>query len=105
MNDIIVKYVRNRRGQSIGCVIAKKVDSNNNVYITGSLCHKGKDLFDKGQALTLALDRVDTMATFDRPCRVALSLENEMNIMTERAKRYFKDVTKFVQSDVSMPVM
>ena len=103
MNDTIVKYVRNRRGQSVGCVLAKRVDSNDTVYITGSLCRKNKDIYDKDHAVGLALDRVNMMATYGRPCLVAMSLGKEIDIMVDRAKRYFKDVKVFVRSGLIPP--
>ena len=104
MNDMITKFVRNRKGHPVGCVIAKRVDANGKVYITGSLCHRGKDKFDKDRAVHLALDRVGMMATFDRPCHVAFSLKDEIVIMKDRAQRYFKDATDFVCSEILQPV-
>jgi hypothetical protein len=103
MNDMIVKYVKNRQGHPVGCVIAKRVDANDNVYITGSLCRRGKDKFDKDQAVELALDRVNIMATYKRPCPVAISLKMEIDIMCDRAKRYFKDAKGFVSSAIHKP--
>ncbi len=103
MNDTIVKYIKNKKGQSVGCVLAKRVDSNDMVYITGSRCRTGKDVFDKDHAFELAIDRVNTMATFNRPCRVAVSLKNELDIMADRAMRYFKDAKGFVKSDLVPP--
>jgi hypothetical protein len=95
MNDMIIKYVRNGKGHPVGCVIAKKIDATGDVYITGSLCRVKKEPFNKARGLVLAETRACMMATYGRPCPVANSLKNEIEIMTHRARRYFKDAVNF----------
>lgn len=97
MEDKIVKYVKNENGQSVGCVMARKVDSNGIVYITGSLCN-AKDNFNKKRAVDLAMRRVDTMALGKRLCRMHPFLSDDLAQMTDRARRYFSDAKEFVTS-------
>lgn len=104
MNDKIIKYVRNNKGQPVGCVIAKKIDATGDVYITGSLCRIKKEQFNKTKGLVLAEMRAGVMATYGRPCPVPNSLENEIEIMAHRARRYFKDAVNFVKAPTKPPV-
>lgn len=97
MDNKIVKFVKNEHGQSIGCIMACKVDADDVVYITGSLCNQ-KDVFNKKMAVELAMRRVDTMALGRRTCPQHPMLKGELEIMTDRARRYFKDAKGFVTS-------
>jgi hypothetical protein len=85
----------------VGIVIAQRVrECDDTVVITGSLCHKTKDKFDKKIALLLAKERASLMANEGRNCKLPLSMQSYLVYMEERAKRYFKDCTKFVCSDL-----
>lgn len=85
----------------VGIVIAQRFrECDDTVVITGSLCHKTKDKFDKKIALLLAKERASLMANEGRNCKLPLSMKSYLEYMEERAKRYFKDCTKFVCSDI-----
>lgn len=85
----------------VGIVIAQRFrECEDTVVITGSLCHKTKDKFDKKIALLLAKERASLMANEGRNCKLPLSMKSYLEYMEERAKRYFKDCTKFVCSDI-----
>jgi len=103
--DIIVRYVK-RRGETVGCVIAKKYDDfvqEPTVAVTGSLCRTSKDTFDKQLGVSLALKRAHSIVFEGRNCPVPNSLKDDMIYMEARAKRYFKDCTNFLHSVVQEP--
>jgi hypothetical protein len=92
MDNIIYTFTKNRKGQSNGCVVAATFPTKEGyVFVTGSLCHKGKDKFSKEDALNLAKERAYTMAHKDRSGAVAYSLWQEIEHMCDRASLYFKD--------------
>lgn len=92
MENIISKFVQNRKNQTVGVVIACRFPDSNNVYVTGSLC-KNTDVFEKKIAITLAEDRARAMAFENRACPVAFSLKTDIEYMIDRAKRYFKNMS------------
>ena len=90
MNNQLIKYVHGRRGRLIGVVAATKIPGCEDVFITGSLCHRKKDKYAEAIALGLANDRALLMSTDKRPCALPFSLRNEVEKMADRAHRYFK---------------
>lgn len=88
METCLIQYIKNRKGQSIGCVIARKVLGENLVYVSGSLCCN-QDTFDKKIAYNLAADRAFRAAQ-GRICALPRSLKPTALAMVNRAGRYFK---------------
>lgn len=92
MESQIVRFVK-RGKKTVGCVIARKVAGiDNKVFVSGSLCRKGKDVFSKENAVNLAEDRAIAMAYDNRPCALPHSLKSDIAQMAERAHRYFKEM-------------
>jgi len=79
----LVKYVRNRRFEPIGVVVATKTDRGD-VYLTWSKCMKS-DQFSRKEGLRIARERV-----FDGvSARVPLSFSPTIEDVTRRAKATF----------------
>jgi len=77
---MLVKYVKNNRGNLIGVVVA--TDKHN---IGWSLCNK-RDRFNKDFGRYIAIGRAEMDSTVDIPH----SIINEYIEMKNRALRYFK---------------
>lgn len=91
METQLVRYVKNRRGEKVGCVIAKSFPGLKEIYVSGSLCHTKVERFDKETALALAEERAIATAFHGRACPLPHSLTNEVYEMVDRAHRYFKE--------------
>ena len=91
METQLVHYVKNRRGEKVGCVVAKSFPGLKEIYVSGSLCHTKKDTFNKEDALALAEDRATAMAFHGRSCALPHSLTNDIYEMVDRAHRYYKE--------------
>ena len=91
MQTYLKEYIRKeKKGQPIGVVVAKKV-SENKVRIGFSLCNP-KDKFDKELGERIALSRAESDEGFELPKSKKyqdLLYERFFNI-TRRAERYFK---------------
>ena len=88
-SKVIYKYVKNRRGVPVGCVLARRrVDGT--VGIGFSLCTPGRlDTFDRKIAYDIANGRALNGSSDNSP----QSLDSEMFEMKDRANRYFKPTT------------
>jgi hypothetical protein len=88
-NNIIFQYVRNRRRQKVGIVLAMK-RHDNKIGFGYSLCAKNLgDKFDPTKALDIAIGRAEVFPNFI-DC-VPQSVANDWATMFDRAERYFKD--------------
>ena len=88
-NNIIFQYVRNRRREKVGVVVALKRNYNK-VGFGYSLCATNRgDKFNPELALNIALGRAEAFPHFadEIPC----SVDADMQIIYNRATRYFKD--------------
>jgi len=88
-NNTIFQYVRNRRREKIGVVVATKRDDNTVGY-GYSLCavNRGDD-FNPSTALNIALGRAQTWPFFQGV--VPSSVANDWEEIWDRSERYFKD--------------
>ena len=87
-NNTIFQYVRNRRRQKVGVVVATK-RSDNTVGFGFSLCATNRgDKFDATTALNIALGRADNFPYFKS--EVPQSVMNDWAVIYDRAVRYFK---------------
>lgn len=85
---MIKQYIRNKKGQPIGCLVAKKRGSK---YAVGfSKCRKG-DKFDKEFGTEVAQRRVDMLLHHDRFYEIPRSIADAYQKMAERAARLFKN--------------
>jgi hypothetical protein len=93
MQNYLTKYIKNRKGQAIGCIYAKKSTSEDNtVYVTGSLCNIKEEPFDRSKAISIAEQRAVIMNEGSgRIYKLPYSLKYEIGYMANRAARYFKD--------------
>jgi hypothetical protein len=88
-NTVIFQYVRNRRREKVGVVVATK-RSDNKVGFGYSLCATNRgDKFNPELALNIALGRAENFPYFDG--FVPDSVENDWSEIYHRAERYFKD--------------
>ena len=107
-DKVIVKYVKNGKGQAVGCVVAVKDANTKTVGITGSRCHSHKDVYDKQKGVEIAMSRAYALINrsniiddgLGTRCAIPASLEAEMNHMHDRAINYFKDIKVFVKSPI-----
>ena len=87
-NNTIFQYVRNRRRQKIGVVVALK-RSDNTVGFGFSLCAVNRgDKFDPTTALNIAIGRAENFPFFKSD--VPQSAMNDWAVIYDRAVRYFK---------------
>jgi hypothetical protein len=87
LKNTIYKFIKNRRGDRIGVVLATKHENGGGGFLLGwSLCKKS-DTFDKQLALNIAIGRALKYSSK----RLPISLENEYDDMTHRAIQYFKE--------------
>ncbi len=100
MESMLFKIVKARK-RPVGCVIAKLIGDD--VYITGSLCHRKLDKFCKHRAIDLAESRAMAMHADSRACSVPASLKYDMECMIDRAHRYFAGAEVFSAPVKAMP--
>lgn len=87
-NNTIYQYVRNRRREKVGVVVALK-RSDNTVGFGYSLCATNRgDTFNAETALNIALGRADTFPHFEG--EIPQSVEQDWSVIYDRAIRYFK---------------
>lgn len=87
-NSTIYQYVRNRRREKVGVVVAIK-RSDNTVGFGYSLCAANKgDTFNPVTALEIALGRAENFPHFKGD--IPQSVENDWSVIYDRATRYFK---------------
>ena len=87
-NNTIYQYVRNRRNEKVGVVVATK-RSDNTVGFGYSLCAVNRgDAFNPTTALNIALGRAENFPHFDGD--IPDSIDNDWEIIINRAERYFK---------------
>jgi hypothetical protein len=84
MNHTIIQYVRNKKGQRIGAIVATKSESGFNVGY--SLCNK-KDRFNKEMGLRIAFGRAEfEQISPEIPREIAKMLPE----FIERCKKYYR---------------
>lgn len=87
-NNTIYQYVRNRRRERVGVVVATKREDNT-VGLGYSLCAtKRGDNFDSERALEIALGRADAYPYFEG--NIPQSVTKDWMEVVDRAHRYFK---------------
>lgn len=83
MQTEIFEYIRGRRGQRIGIVLAK--NDNGVIRLGWSQCNrKLKDVFDLTEGMNIAKERMVT------PVEIPAHIRRQYANMQERSKRYFK---------------
>lgn len=89
-NTTIFQYVRNRRRQKVGVVVALK-RADDTIGFGYSLCALNKgDTFDRETALNIALGRAENFPHFK--CNdIPQSVEADWSEIYDRACRYFKN--------------
>ena len=88
-NNTIFQYVRNRRREKVGVVVAVK-RNDNTVGFGFSLCARNKgDEFNRQTALDIALGRAENFPHFKG--EIPQSVENDWSEIYDRAVRYFKE--------------
>lgn len=91
-NNTIFQYVRNRRREKVGVVVATK-RSDNTVGYGFSLCATRRgDTFNPVTALDIALGRAETYPFFQG--MIPQSLSPDWDEIVDRANRYFKDAKR-----------
>ena len=87
-NNTIFQYVRNRRRERVGVVVATK-RPDNTVGFGYSLCATNRgDAFDPTTALNIAIGRAENFPHFQG--EIPQSVENDWGVIYDRATRYFK---------------
>jgi hypothetical protein len=90
-NSTIYQYVRNRRREKVGVVVAIK-RSDNTVGFGFSLCATNRgDAFNPTTALEIAVGRAENFPHFK--AEVPQSVIEDWRVIYDRAVRYFKDCT------------
>jgi hypothetical protein len=88
-NNTIYQYVRNRRREKVGVVVALK-RADNTIGLGYSLCALNKgDTFNRETALNIALGRAENFPHF-KCSEIPQSVEAGWSEIYDRAVRYFK---------------
>ena len=103
MNELI-EYIKNRKGNRIGVVVASvgPHEGQDQIVIGWSLCKVSKDKFDQDRALTIARGRAKTGTSANIPQTVM----PYFNHMLERSAKYFKgkEVSYWFIPDNAIPM-
>jgi hypothetical protein len=87
-NNTIFQYVRNRRREKVGVVVATR-RSDNTVGLGFSLCATNRgDTFNPATALEIAVGRAENFPHFK--ATLPQSVKADWDIIYDRACRYFK---------------
>jgi hypothetical protein len=91
-NKVLIHYIRNRKGQRRGVILAAKPEGSDHPLMGWSLCNMKRDNFNKYIGITKALDRlqhgnpmIDNETFF-----IPVTIEDELERFSERVERYFK---------------
>jgi hypothetical protein len=82
----VVKYVRNKKGNPIGVLVAVKGDRG--FRIGYSLCRIGLDKFKKETGLKIAFGRADVWGLV--PQEIPRDIAKNLPSFLERCKKYYK---------------
>lgn len=96
MQTQIYQYVRDRKGQLVGVLMANRFGDK--VYITGSKVNLAAgDVFNKQFGIQLAQRRFEKMKEDAEyvPRPLPHSFRQDIDVFVNRCKRYFKDCTVF----------
>ena len=101
MNEII-QYVRNKKNERIGVVVAVKNDKPLQRFSIGwSKCHNTKDKFNKNVGLRIARTRAVHGNPMDKmPPQIIVPVYNKM---CERGARYFQDFSAIEPKRTTKP--
>jgi hypothetical protein len=87
----LISYVRNKKGERVGVLVAKKIKSRFAEYNIGfSKCRKGEK-FDKVIGLNNAFIRADSMYTDNI---IPRSMKNDYDAFIKRCDRYYQEKSK-----------
>jgi hypothetical protein len=90
----LIHYIRDEKGNPYGVVVATRT-GDMEVSIGFSVCHRGFDRYDKYKGLYVALSRAYKHMPYNP---VPSFMVNDVNVMIERAKKYFK--TDFIVNEL-----
>ena len=90
MNTELIEYLKNRKGNRIGVVVARigGYEKKTQVGIGWSLCHSKLDKYDEEKGLNIARGRAKT-GTEDK---IPQSMVRPYMKMMDRSNRYFRGV-------------
>ncbi len=94
MNTKITKYIRNKKGQPRGVVVA--IRSGDEVTYGYSLCHSTKDKWDKKKGIQIAEHRAlsDKPYLLPKAPNTQRMVQDAFQYISNRAVKYFKDLPK-----------
>lgn len=96
MQAPLIEYVRNRKGQLVGVVVAQKIKPDSPFYGIGwSKCHVGMDTFNKDMGLTIARVRSQEIAWEPN---IPSDIKVVYDRMKNRAQKYFKNARNIQDS-------
>jgi hypothetical protein len=84
----LISYSRNKKGDPIGVLVAKKRGNNGDFTIGYSQCRKG-DKFSKKMGLKIALGRCDT-GSFGGLDSMPHNLRRNLSSFVQRCEKYYK---------------
>jgi len=94
MNDItvpaytLISYARNKKGDPIGVLVAKRRGNNGDFTIGYSQCRKG-DKFSKKLGLKIALGRCEN-GSYEVLDRMPHNLRRNLSSFIQRCEKYYK---------------
>lgn len=91
-NKVLIHYIKNRKGQRVGVLVAVKPKESEVPMSGWSLCKVSVEPFNKYIGLIKAFSRIEQGCPFisDEEPYLPRSVEEVMPIFEERIKRYFK---------------
>jgi hypothetical protein len=91
-NKVLIHYIRNRKDQRCGVILAAKPEGSDHPLMGWSLCNMKRDNFNKYIGIMKALDRLQhgNPMIDDGTFFIPTTIENELERFSERVERYFK---------------
>jgi hypothetical protein len=103
----MVQYIRNKKRQRVGVMVAVEDKIENRIMIGFSKCNMPLDCFDKYQGRNIAIGRAITWDAVHRNYKIPHSIIEPLKGFIARCKLYYKDkdfspwVERFVQKEIA----
>lgn len=96
--NLLVSYIRNDQNLPVGAVVAVKTEVG--PLVGWAVCHPNRDTYNKYCGIKLAVDRALGEKDYPSSTSFEEEIDQEVNLMWDRASRYFKYPDTFKKTPV-----